>query len=81
MVVICTSSRQLLQFKEQKVIGSLDLNLDADEITVFTSYNPLQKYYVVRCQQVVFVVKKSKPLFVSMIFKYTFYLDKNNYFR
>lgn len=66
LVVLCTTSRQLLQLREKMVIGSIDLSQDADEIFVFTSFNPLQKYYLVRCQQDMFVVKKSIPLCVSI---------------
>uniref|UniRef100_A0A1B6ICM1 Uncharacterized protein n=1 Tax=Homalodisca liturata TaxID=320908 RepID=A0A1B6ICM1_9HEMI len=59
---LCTSSGQLLEFVDRKVVDSLDLDREADDLMIFTSYNPIQKYYLVRSNQQLLVIKRQKPL-------------------
>lgn len=66
--VICTTSGQILQFSNKKVIDSYELDENADEITIFTSYNPVQKFYLVKYKRKLVVVKKAKPMCVSKEF-------------
>lgn len=67
--VICTTSGQLLQFSNKQVLDSYDLDDSANEITIFTSYNPVQKFYLVKCKKKLVVVKKTKPMRVSRKFE------------
>ncbi|XP_054290638.1 uncharacterized protein LOC129005700 [Macrosteles quadrilineatus] len=68
VVALSTSSGQFIELIDGRVVDSCDVDRIADVISIFTSYDPLQKYYLLQCQDFLVVLKK-KPLCIFKTYK------------
>lgn len=63
---LCTTSQLLLEFVDDKLVQHVVLGNVPEQIFIFTSYDPLQKYFIVLFENnTVLVYKRCIPLVVS----------------